>query len=289
MGALEIPVDFETLIQASLEAAVARLTGPGCPPRLARAIAHAVLGGGGRLRPRLCLAVAHAAGVSDFDLPATAGTAIELIHCASLVHDDLPCFDDAPLRRGLPSVQRAFGEALAVLCGDALLLGAFDLLAEAAEREPLAGGRLVRLLARAAGTPAGMTAGQAWEGEPEVDWRRYHDAKTASLFEAAVMMGALTAGDDPERWRALGLAVGRAYQILDDLRDHLGAPEALGKPAGRDADLGRPNAVRALGLEEARALLKQACASARAAIPACPGHARLDSYLGDLFAKLRAS
>ncbi|MBN1774707.1 MAG: polyprenyl synthetase family protein, partial [Deltaproteobacteria bacterium] len=121
-------MDEREQVERLLERAVVGMTGAGCPPKLAAALRHAVLGGGNRLRPRLCLAVAAALRPADFAAAEAAATAVELIHCASLVHDDLPCFDDAPTRRGRPSVHRAFGEPLAVLAGDALIVAAFDTL-----------------------------------------------------------------------------------------------------------------------------------------------------------------
>jgi geranylgeranyl diphosphate synthase type II len=252
------------------------MTSTGCPPKFARALHHAVFPAGNRLRPSLCLGVASALGDRNPRVTDAAAAALELMHTASLVHDDLPAFDDSPMRRGRPSVHAAFGEALAVLVGDALMIGAFETLA-------LAGGEslgpLSRVLARAAGTPHGMCSGQAWESEAEVELARYHRAKTAGMFEAATMAGALCAGHDGEPWRALGRHVGEAYQVADDIRDLLGGSD-LGKPLGRDEAKGRPSAVRAFGLEEARRLLANHAERAAQSIPPCEGRDALAERIG---------
>ena len=166
--------------------------------------------------------------------------AIELLHCASLVHDDLPCFDDAATRRGLPSVHAAYGERLAVLTGDALIVLSFQALADG--RRGARYGRgcsrpLLADVARRVGGPTGIVAGQAWECEPRVTLAAYHQAKTGSLFAACTEAGALAAGADPAPWRAFGLSLGEAYQVADDVRDVVATTQALGKPAGRDRAL----------------------------------------------------
>src|SRR5512140_3821641 len=169
-----------TRIEHALQAAVANGETAGCPPRLAAALRHAVFPGGARIRPQLCLAVARACGDSDPALTDATAAAIELLHCASLVHDDLPCFDDAPTRRGVPSVHKAFGERLAVLGGDALIVLAFQTLARAAGRLPDRLCPLMAALGAGAGLPGGIAAGQAWECEPEPSLRDYHRAKTGA-------------------------------------------------------------------------------------------------------------
>ena len=284
------PVTFAAdsrAIEAMLEASLERITSTGCPPTLARALRHAVLGGGHRFRPRLCYAVARATGTGPTTLTSLAATAIELIHCASLVHDDLPCFDDAPTRRGKPSVHRKYGEATAVLTGDALIFAAFDLLARGAEHDAARMGQLIGIVAAAAGAPRGITAGQAWEQEPSVDVSLYHDTKTAALFEASTMCGALSSGDVPERWRPLGTALGRAYQLADDIMDHSGTLEEMGKPTGRDAALNRPSAVLSLGLDATRRSLEHALARIKDAIPSSPGESELRAFLGDYLEAFR--
>lgn len=249
------------------------------PPRLGAAMRHAVLGKASRLRPKLCLAVAAACGEHDAAAADAAAVALELVHCASLVHDDLPCFDDAPLRRGVPSVQKAFGEATAVLVGDALLVLAFQTLARAPMQRPESLGRMIVTLAEATGHPNGIIAGQAWESEPKVALLTYHHAKTAALFEAACALGAIAAGADERAWREVGRALGRAYQVADDIVDAIGSERDHGKACGRDAEHGRPNAVAQLGEEESFRLVERLLTEATDVIPPCPHRGPLRAWL----------
>jgi geranylgeranyl diphosphate synthase type II len=254
-------------IEAALKTAVDRATGPGCPPRLAQALRAAVFPGGARLRPQLCVLSALACGDAHPALAEKAACALELLHCASLVHDDLPCFDDAATRRGKPSIHRAFGEPLAVLAGDALIVAAFDVLAQAAAWTPARASDLLVMLAKAAGPARGIVAGQAWESEPSIPIEEYHRAKTGALFEAATTMGAVAGGGDPAAWRRLGGLLGCAYQAADDLRDVMAGEAEIGKPTGRDALLGRPNLANACGVEATRARVVALVAEAMAAVP----------------------
>jgi geranylgeranyl diphosphate synthase type II len=198
-----------------------------------------------------------------------------MLHCASLVHDDLPIFDNAATRRGRPSVHAIYGGPVALLAGDALIVMAFETLSRTAAAHS---GRLVPLiltLTRAVGAPFGIAAGQAWESEPEPPSERYRCAKTGALFVAAVTCGALASGGDPQRWRGLGEKLGEAYQVADDLLDALGDEVTAGKPIGQDAALGRPNAVGDLGIEGALSRLSTLIGEAIAAVPACPGEESL--------------
>ena len=154
-----------TRIERSLATALGLARGPEAPPSLLAAMRYAVFPGGARIRPRLCIAVARACGDESAALPGAAAAAIELLHCASLVHDDLPCFDDAATRRGRPSVHKAFGEPIAVLTGDALIALSFQALAHAAAAVPARLVPLVGIVARSIGAPHGIIAGQAWECE----------------------------------------------------------------------------------------------------------------------------
>jgi geranylgeranyl diphosphate synthase type II len=258
-------------IEQALAAAVAASEHPGAPPKLAGAIRHAVFPGGARVRPRLCLAVAHACGDDDPELSMAAAVAIELLHCASLVHDDLPCFDDAPTRRGRASVPYAFGEPLAVLAGDALIVLGFQTVARAAGRSPQRLASLMDTIAQGVGMPFGIAAGQAWECESRVSLVDYQRAKTGALFVAATMAGAQAAGADGEGWRALGDWLGEAYQVADDIRDVASDPIVLGKPTGQDAALARPSAAGELGLEGAIHHFDRLIGSAIASIPECSG------------------
>jgi geranylgeranyl diphosphate synthase type II len=268
-----------TRIDQALQAAVTQATLSGCPPRLAEALHYSLFPGGARVRPRLCLAVAGASGDDAPELAAAAAAAIELLHCASLVHDDLPCFDDSPLRRGKPSVHHAFGERLAVLVGDAMIVLAFQTLARGAAAMPE---RLVPLLLTvgdAVGMPRGIAAGQAWECESRVALSDYHNSKTGALFVAACVAGAQAAGADPAPWRRVGECLGEAYQVADDLRDAVCDVDELGKPVQRDAVLGRPSAVEELGVAGAIQRLRDLVAQAGASVPPCPGGEELKSLI----------
>ncbi len=259
------------LIEQTLQRAVARAQG-GAPPLLAAALLDAVFPGGHRIRPQLCLAVSRACG--DDRLAATpAAAAIELLHCASLVHDDLPCFDDADTRRGKPSVHARFGTPLAVLAGDALIVLAFETLAREAAADRL--GSLLSIVAAAVGAPGGIVAGQAWECEAAIPLVDYQRAKTGALFVGSTMVGAAAAGAEPEPWRMLGEKLGEAYQVADDLRDVLCDADELGKPVGQDAARRRPNAAAQLGVGGAKARLEDLVRAATGSIPACPGRSEL--------------
>lgn len=262
-------------IDAALAAAMTVADGAGRPPRLWAAMQHAVFPGGARVRPRLTLAVARACAEDEPVLTDAAAAAVELLHCASLVHDDLPCFDDAPLRRGRASVHRAYGERLAVLSGDALIVLAFQCLAGAGARAPQRLPALLALVAGGVGMPNGIAAGQAWECEPQVRLRDYQRAKTGALFAAAAGAGALAAGSSAQPWLALGEALGEAYQVADDIRDVAASVQLIGKPVGRDLALDRPSTAREEGLEGAVLHFRRLIASALAAVPACPGAAQL--------------
>lgn len=262
-------------IERAIGAALARAGSAPAPGKLAAALSHAVLPGGARIRPTILLSVATACGDDRPALSDAAAAALELIHCASLVHDDLPCFDDADTRRGKPSVHRAFSEPLAVLAGDSLIVLAFETLARAGEEEAGRALRLTAALARRTGMPGGICAGQGWESEAKVDLAAYHRAKTGALFVAATQMGAIAAGHEPEPWHDLGALIGEAFQVADDLRDAVMDAGTLGKPVGQDDLHGRPNAVTQLGVKGAVSRLSDILAGAIASIPSCPGEAAL--------------
>lgn len=265
MGAAE---DRTALLERWILEAVDVVTSGG-PPRLARAIRDATFPGGARLRPNLVVAVAEACG-APIDAPdvIAAASAVELFHCASLVHDDLPCFDDAPTRRGLPTVHRKHGEAIAVLAGDALLIGGFQALSARASAPLLPA--LLATFSTALGAARGIVAGQAWESEPDPGVHKVHLYKTAALFEAATVAGAIAAGDDGGRFRELGRAFGLAYQLLDDLADCEGDASTMGKATGRDRALGRPNAVASGGRHDAEHRAAAAIDRLVRAIPSAP-------------------
>ncbi len=247
------------------------------PGELHRAMRYSLFAGGKRLRPVLALAAGEACGGATGELMPFA-CALELVHTFSLIHDDLPAMDDDDLRRGQPTCHKVFGEAMAVLAGDALLNRAFELLAEL---PPAADAGLVRrrlqatgLLAAAVGT-GGLIGGQvedmAHEGR-EVDGatlERIHRAKTGALLRACVAGGALLAdavAEDRERLARYGAAVGLAFQVVDDVLDATEPAERLGKTAGKDAKAKKATYVRVHGLDAARQAAAGLLAEALAAI-----------------------
>lgn len=272
-------MSVEAAIEAALGNALTRADLGQAPSQLMSAMRHAVLPGGARVRPRLCLAVAQACGTFSKAAAFAAATGIELMHCASLVHDDLPCFDDSDVRRGLPTVHARFGSATAVLTGDALIVLAFETVVSAPEVDPKVALTLTKILARASGSPFGIAAGQAWEGEQRIDLEAYQRAKTGALFIAACEAGAVAGNADPAAWAPVGDALGLAYQAADDLRDHLCEPNEIGKPVGKDAHLGRPNIVADRGTSDAKKRLETLARRAKEAIPACPGRHALSALV----------
>jgi geranylgeranyl diphosphate synthase type II len=272
-------VDAKTRIEQSLARAIGLTQGSGGPPLLTAAMRSAVFPGGARIRPRLCLAVARACAEDNPALAVAAASSIELLHCASLVHDDLPCFDDSATRRGRPSIHKAFGERIAVLTGDALIVLAFQVLARAIDGAPQRLGPLIMIVSRAVGAPNGIAAGQAWECEPQIALAPYQRAKTGALFAAATAAGASACGYEGGAWCLLGERIGEAYQIADDIRDVVSSEHELGKPTGRDQALGRPNAVHRLGLSSAVLRLEELVGSAIDVMPDCPGAEDLRSHI----------
>ncbi len=265
----------KTRIEAALTAAVKLSQASSAPRKLAHALDFALFPGGARIRPTILLSVAMACGDDRPEISDAAAAGLELIHCASLIHDDLPCFDDADLRRGKPTVHKEFSEPLAVLAGDSLIVLAFEILAR--QNIMIRFGRSIwwKFWAKQTGMPNGICAGQGWESESRIDLAAYHRSKTGALFVAATQMGAVAAGQDAEPWYELGARIGEAFQVADDLRDVLCDTEALGKPAGQDDLHGRPNAVAELGVEGASKRLNDILGGAISSIPSCPGEAQL--------------
>ncbi len=250
------------------------------PPRLLAAMRHAVLGGGKRLRPFLMIEAARLFGVEG-DRVVRASTAVELVHCYSLVHDDLPQMDDDDLRRGRPTVHRAFDEATAILAGDALLTLAFDVAADpATHADPAVRAELVLRLARASGL-GGMVGGQMLDLAAEGRWtadrrpaalgdaeiRRLQAMKTGALLRLPLEAGALLAGaatSDVARLGRFGAVVGLAFQIADDLLDVEASAEAMGKATGKDAARGKGTLVALHGVSAMKAELDRLVAAASA-------------------------
>jgi len=251
-----------TRVHADVDSFFATLLAPTGDSRepLYEAMRHAAIGGGKRLRPLLTVAASRLFAI-DRTRALRVGCAIEAIHVYSLIHDDLPCMDDADLRRGKPTIHKAFGEAEAVLAGDSLHALAFEILADAAtHQDPWVRSDLVFELARAAG-PAGMAGGQmmdlAAEGQ-QLDLSsitRLQQLKTGALIEysveAACIMNKMPA-DARTPYRGYARNIGLAFQIADDLIDHSGDTAAAGKPTGKDANAGKATFVSLSGEERAR-------------------------------------
>lgn len=270
---IDSDIMFETALRMradAVEAELRQLLGerilPGeitRPEHLMAAMRHGALNGGKRLRPFLVL---ESAALFDADGEAAlrVATALECVHCYSLIHDDLPAMDDDDLRRGQPTVHKAFDEATAILAGDGLLTHAFDIIAD--EATPLPAERratLVLALARAAG-PGGMVGGQALDLDAERNKPneagiiRLQAMKTGALIRFACEAGAMVAGastDDRERLAEFGSAIGLAFQLADDLLDLTADAETMGKATGKDAAAGKATLVSLHGADWARAQL----------------------------------
>lgn len=252
-----------TLVERALDAFLPRQTGP--LGRVADAMRHGALDGGKRLRPFLVTAAADI-----FDCPRArsirVGCAVEMIHCYSLIHDDLPAMDDSDLRRGRPSVHKAFDDATAILAGDALLTQAFEILAEP-ETHPdgAVRCRLALELARASGK-AGMVGGQMIDIYAEqrsfslAETEELQRLKTGAIIRFSAMAGGVVGGASEKEVEALTAYaedLGLAFQIVDDLLDAFGDAQALGKPVGQDADMDKATFVKLLGAEGARGKAKE--------------------------------
>ena len=270
--------DVETALSAWVGTDVAPEHSPhsvGTPEELREAMRYAVLDGGKRLRPLLALATAQSAAAAagnafDVGYARRAACAVELIHAYSLVHDDMPCMDNDLLRRGKPTVHVQFGQAMALLAGDALQALAFELLTpETDDCAALAvQARLCRVLALGAGS-IGMAGGQAIDLSSvgkrldEAQLKRMHEAKTGALLKASVHMGWLSQQPGPElvpAWAQLQVyahAVGLAFQVVDDILDVTADSATLGKTAGKDAQDNKPTYVSILGLEASRRYAQQ--------------------------------
>jgi farnesyl diphosphate synthase len=256
---LEKPEVWSRQELEAIERALERLVPEDAPSGLGEAMRYAVLEGGKRLRPLLVLAACEAVR-GEREASLRAGVAVELIHAYSLVHDDMPCMDNDELRRGKPTVHVKFGEAQAMLAGDAMQALAFEILTPDAGVAPALQAHLVRLLARAAGHE-GMAGGQAIDlasvGKPlsEHVLRDMHRRKTGALLRCSVQMGAACGSVGAATWDALtefGSSIGLAFQVVDDILDCTQESHVLGKTAGKDEDANKPTYVSVLGLEAAR-------------------------------------
>ncbi len=258
-----------TRAEQALSTHFEQAAGTGAPPRLVSAMRHAVFSGGARIRPQLCMAVATACGDDAPQLTNAAAVALELMHCASLVHDDLPAFDNADTRRGCPTVHKAFSEPLALLAGDGLIVMAYRVMLQAGMQRPERLLALMNNLSEGVGLPHGIVAGQAWECEASADLGQYQRAKTGALFVSATCAGALSCGHEPEPWAPLGGLLGEAYQVADGIRHVIADAASLGKPVGQDALHSRPSSAQALGLDGAIAHFEHLIDQAASSIPGC--------------------
>ena len=276
-----------------VEAALSDWVPLSAPAGLGEAMRYAVLDGGKRLRPLLTLAAARAvAGAVDVPAALRSACAVELIHAYSLVHDDMPCMDNDVLRRGKPTVHVAYGEAQALLAGDALQALAFELLTpDDGSVAPAVQARLCAALARAAGHH-GMAGGQAIDlahvglAMTEAALRDMHRRKTGAMLEVSVHMGALSAGADGPTLACLqryAQAIGLAFQVVDDILDVTADSATLGKTAGKDQANDKPTFVSLLGLAGAQAqaqtLLQDALAALDAAVLSDDGALRALAHM----------
>jgi geranylgeranyl diphosphate synthase, type II len=258
----EYLISRQKMVDAALERYLPKPTVK--PHTIHKAMRYSVFAGGKRLRPILCLAAAESCGgAAASALPLAC--AIECIHTYSLIHDDLPCMDDDDLRRGMPTSHKVFGEGIAVLAGDALLTIAFEIAADVPgwPRYPLK--EIIHELAVAAGSRK-LIAGQVVDLESEGKQvplpllRFIHESKTAALLRATIRLGAMSANATPARLENLsnfGMALGLAFQVIDDILDVTQSSETLGKSAGKDAAAEKATYPSVVGLDESRKVAKK--------------------------------
>jgi farnesyl diphosphate synthase len=285
-------------VQARTEAALDRFlpAATEVPAKLHEAMRYTVLGGGKRVRPLLAYAAGELFGAGA-DALARAACAVEMIHAYSLVHDDMPCMDDDALRRGKPTVHVAYDEATALLVGDALQAQAFEVLAGAADVAPARQVAMLRLLAEAAGS-SGMCGGQAIDLDSVglsltlEELERMHQLKTGAMLRVSVLLGALAGRDiTPQELGALAaysLAIGLAFQVVDDVLDATADSATLGKTAGKDAAANKPTYVSILGLEPSKALAEQLRRQAHEALASFGEQALRLRELADLIVQRKA-
>jgi geranylgeranyl diphosphate synthase type II len=266
------------------------------PAVIHQAMRYSLFAGGKRIRPLLCIA----AGETVSDAPQgieNAACALELIHTYSLIHDDLPALDNDDLRRGRPTCHKAFGEAMAILAGDALLTLAFEILSALPNTDSCRKTRLVGELARAAGSVDGMIAGQVFDLEGErrpptaALLERIHRAKTGALLRASVRLGAIYAGADERQLQWLtdyGEHIGLAFQIIDDILDIEQSSEELGKTAGKDVQQHKITFPLVYGLERSKQMAESERAAAHAALEPFGGRARRLREIADLVVHRKA-
>lgn len=279
MNLSEYFADRTRRVDAALDRWVPSETAP--PETIHKAMRYSLFAGGKRIRPVLAIAAGEAVadappGIED------AACSLELVHTYSLIHDDLPALDNDDLRRGRPTCHKVFGEAMAILAGDALLTLAFQVLAELPGADAVRRARLVSELARAAGTADGMIGGQVQdlegEGRPPTAQllERIHRAKTGALLTASVRMGAIYAGANEKQLAALtdyGAHIGLAFQIVDDLLDIEQSSEVLGKTAGKDVQQQKITFPAVYGVERSHEMAERELKLALGALATLDGRA----------------
>ena len=260
------------------------------PPTIHRAMRYSLFAGGKRIRPLLAMAAAEAVSDAPIGIE-SAACVLELIHTYSLIHDDLPALDNDDLRRGRPTCHKVFGDAMAILAGDALLTLAFEVLAKLDGVDADRRISLVRELATASGTVGGMIGGQVNDIEGEGQFptahllHSIHHAKTGALLRASVRMGAIYAGATEEQLSALtnfGEHVGLAFQIVDDVLDVEQSSEALGKTAGKDAQQKKITFPAVYGIDRSREMAEQECLQAHLSLQMFDDRAERLRELADL-------
>jgi geranylgeranyl diphosphate synthase type II len=293
---MNLPAFFEE-DRAAVDAALDRLM-PGenaQPPSIHRAMRYSVQAGGKRVRPILCLESARIFAADVISVLPVA-CALEFIHTYSLIHDDLPALDNDDLRRGKPTCHKKFGEATAILAGDALLTLAFETLANASI-DPARRVAILSHVAASAGTVNGMVGGQVADLEAEgraiqaADLEYIHRSKTAALIRASVVAGAIAGGaedEDVARLKRFGEAIGWAFQVVDDILDVEESSAALGKTAGKDAAQQKATYPSLYGLEKSREFAKQLEARAMAEIEPYGARAARLRELAELIVHRRA-
>src|SRR5580698_10476326 len=290
--------DYISAQQETVDAALARWVPAESdnPPTIHRAMRYSLFAGGKRIRPLLAIAAAEAVADAPLGIE-SAACALELIHTYSLIHDDLPALDNDDLRRGRPTCHKVFGDAMAILAGDALLTLAFEVLSklDGVDADTRVG--LVRELATASGTVGGMIGGQVndLEGEGKFPTARLlesiHRAKTGALLRASVRMGAIYAGAEEEQLRALtsfGEHVGLAFQIVDDVLDVEQSSEALGKTAGKDAQQKKITFPAVYGMERSHEMAEEERLAAHLALKMFDERAERLRELADLIVRRNA-
>jgi geranylgeranyl diphosphate synthase type II len=290
--------DYIAARQKAVDAALNRWVPPEStnPSTIHRAMRYSLFAGGKRIRPLLAIAAAEAVSPAPAGIE-SAACALELIHTYSLIHDDLPALDNDDLRRGRPTCHKVFGDAMAILAGDALLTLAFEVLSKLDNVDACRRVELIRELSTAAGTVGGMIGGQVndIEGEGQVPTapllESIHRAKTGALLRASVRMGAIYAGADSDQLAALtgfGQHVGLAFQIVDDVLDVEQSSEALGKTAGKDAAQKKITFPAVYGIERSREMAEQERLEAHRALQSLDDRAERLRELADLIVRRNA-